>query len=197
MYCIGLTGNICTGKSQVANFFKLLGAKIINADDIAHVILKVDLRIINLIKAKFKLQYLDKKELRAIIFNDINAKLWLEKLMHPAIRFKILEQLKFYKNQLVIIEIPLLMSKSSFPYLNRVLVVSSSLELQLERLMLRDNCSKEAALLIINSQPTLAKKKSIADDVINNTGGIASLKRAVTELFIKYKQLFDELEEEA
>lgn len=84
------------------------------------------------------------------------------------------------------IEIPLLITKQAYPYINQILLVCAPMELQISRLMQRDQCSKEQAQAIISIQPNTHLRLENADDVIVNNMDIIELTRRVNDLHYKY-----------
>ncbi|KTD21464.1 dephospho-CoA kinase [Legionella israelensis] len=193
MLCIGLTGNIATGKSTVSEEFKKYGAKIINADSIARKLTEKGTAAYHEIIKHFnedivkKDGELDRKKLREIIFSQPEEKKWLENLLHPLIRQHIQKEIISTQNDYIIIEIPLYFKREDYPYIDRVLLVTAPESLQIERIMQRDQCSKEEAMATINHQPDLKKRLSIADDVICNDGNLSTLKQRIDELNRKYQ----------
>src|SRR3990167_3028203 len=188
MYCVGLTGTIASGKSTVAKIFAELGAEIINTDDISREITKANSPVLHEITNKFGNGILDKngnlnrKKLRSIIFNNKDDKLFLENLLHPLIRKEIQNKINHSSARYCIIEIPLLIKKESFPYLNYILLITSEKAEQLLRLKNRDASSKENSLKILNSQPSLENYLKVADEIIPNNSSIEDLRLNVIKL---------------
>ncbi|KGP64404.1 dephospho-CoA kinase [Legionella norrlandica] len=192
VYSVGLTGNIASGKSTVAEFFSELGINIINADKISKELTSVNTPcykdIISHFGSSIVLENgnLDRKRLRDIIFSEPKQRLWLENLLHPAIRKKIEEQISTCSSPYCLIEIPLLFDKKNYPYLRKILLVSAPLEIQLERIIRRDHCTKAQALAILTTQPNLEQRMEIADDVLINDAGLNELREKVNKLHKKY-----------
>lgn len=192
VYSVGLTGNIASGKSTVAEFFSELGIDVIDADRISRELTSKNTPYYQSILSHFGASValgngdLDRRRLRAIVFADNKERLWLENLLHPAIRKKIEDKIKACTSPYCLIEIPLLFNKKHYPYLQKVLLVTAPLESQLDRVIKRDNCSKEQALAILATQPNLKQRMEAADDVLNNESGLIELKAKVNELHKKY-----------
>jgi dephospho-CoA kinase len=87
-----------------------------------------------------------------------------------------------------VIEIPLLHQRSDFPYLDRVLLVFTSYEQQIARIMHRDQNSREQALAIIAIQTDYRVLRELADDIIDNNGSIADLEKKIENLHLQYLQ---------
>ncbi|KTD75127.1 dephospho-CoA kinase [Legionella waltersii] len=194
VYSVGLTGNIASGKSTVAHLFSKLGVQVINADNIARELTAKNSPIYLQIVSHFGKSILDQSDhlnrpkLREIIFKDLKQKEWLEQLLHPAIRIKMQQEVSKTNSAYCLIEIPLLTSKDDYPYLNRILVVTAPIETQVMRVVTRDNCSKQHALDILASQPSLSSRLALADDVLINDNTIQALKSKVEKLHHRYLQ---------
>lgn len=192
VYSVGLTGNIASGKSTVAEFFSELGINVIYADKIAKELTSKNTPCYQDIISHFGSSVvlnngeLDRKRIRDIIFSNSNERLWLESLLHPVIREKIEEQLIACTSPYCLIEIPLLFNKHHYPYLQKVLLVIAPLESQLDRIVKRDHCTKKQALAILATQPNLEQRMEAADDVLINESGLSELKAKVNKLHQKY-----------
>lgn len=195
MLYVGLTGRVASGKSTVAKIFRDKGITVIDADKIAKELTVKNTPIYNEIVEYFGNEILDKddeinrKKLRDIIFNEPEKRIWLEKLLHPAIRKQIDKQRKAATSPYCIIEIPLLTDKSLYPYLNRVLLVISNEKNKITRLVKRDKISKEAAGLILQTQQPEEVYREIADDIIVNNYDFNSLEQNVVDLHNKYMKI--------
>lgn len=195
MLCIGLTGNIASGKSTVAALFAELGIEVISADAIAKEITAKNQPAFHTIITHFGHEVktengeLNRRYLRQLIFDNEHERQWLEKLLHPLIRKEIALKIQHVKTPYCIVEIPLLYDKSTYPDLNRVLLIKAESEQQITRVMRRDNCSREEALAILASQPDEKKRRDLADDILVNKGSLPELKEKVLSLHKKYLQL--------
>jgi dephospho-CoA kinase len=194
MFCVGLTGNIASGKSTVSNLFAQLGIDIIDADNIARDLVLPSTTVFKTIVSYFgqsivKDGDLDRKKLRHIIFNSDKDKKWLERLLHPLIRNEIIIKMNQCKSPYCIIEIPLLFDKKAYPYLNRVATVISSEKKQLDRLRLRDKQDVTLLKKIIDSQPKTSRRIELSDDIIENNGTLIELKKRVDQLHQYYLTL--------
>ncbi|WP_242602177.1 dephospho-CoA kinase [Legionella nagasakiensis] len=192
MLCIGLTGNIGSGKSTVAALFAELGVDVISADNIAKKLTgqgqpafaKIVKHFGELIKDKSG--ELNRRQLRAFIFNDPKERQWLENLLHPLIRQEITREVNRCQASYCIIEIPLLPDKKNYPYLDRILFIKADKETQITRLTERDQCSREEAKTILATQANISKHLEIADDILVNDGTIQQLKEQVLSLHQRY-----------
>ena len=192
MYCVGLTGNIASGKSTALGYFEELGVTCLSADAIAREITSSDPKVLEAIHHYFGNSVLlpngqiNRPLLRNLIFSDPQKRLWLENLTHPLIKKKIQLALLDTNSPYCVIEIPLLFDKKAFPYINRILLLSTEKALQIARIRQRDNSSKEEALKIINTQPNETTRKAIADDLVNNSGDLEKLKETIKQLHAQY-----------
>lgn len=173
-----VTASIACGKSSFIKIANSMGFKSISADKIAHQILDNFSKELIEIFSPFNTDKLnlindhkiDRKNLGKIIFSNPQAKKILEDFTHPKIRIKILEQMQILKqeNKPFFIEIPLFFESGAYKNLGKVILIYTSKELSLKRLMQRDNLNKEEALKRINALIDIEKKVSLADFVITN-----------------------------
>jgi dephospho-CoA kinase len=177
-YAVVLTGGIATGKSTVAKIFKEFGFEIIDADKIAHEMLDLHHEDI---ASLFGAEYVEeekviRKKLGTLIFGNNAEKLRLEALLHPLIFREIerqsLELDKLKKSYLV--DIPLFFETNRYP-IEESIVVYVPKELQLERLMGRDESTKEEAQIRIDAQMEIEEKKQKATYLIDNQGDLKAL----------------------
>ena len=129
---------------------------------------------------------LDRAAMRDIIFNDAEKRKQLEGILHPRIRDASFRQVKRATGPYVIVVVPLLFNSSMKEAMHRILVVDCTEETQIERLMMRDNESREQAHRILAAQASRKERLSIADDVIGNDDDIESVWLAVTSLHQSY-----------
>jgi dephospho-CoA kinase len=182
---IALTGGISTGKSTVCNLFKLHGFLTIDADVIAHRLLDENS---NKIAAMFGEQYVQngkvlRKELGKIIFSNEENKLKLEALLHPLIKEQIIKESKIFEeqNKPYFVDIPLFFEKMSYP-IPKSLVIYTPKELQIQRLMKRDNIDENEAKLKISNQMDIEEKRKLADMVIDNSQNLKHLQNEVERI---------------
>lgn len=194
VFCVGLTGGIASGKSTVAELFFDLGIQIINADKISKELTAKDQLAYQEIVSRYSTEILDndqelnRRGLRTIIFSDPKERHWLEQLLHPLIRQKIKETVAASATSYCMVEIPLLIEKKNYPFINRILLIDASDEIRITRIMHRDQCNKEQALAILTSQPNIKLRLKEADDLLINDLGYLELKTAVSKLHQKYLQ---------
>lgn len=192
---VGLTGGIGCGKTTVSKLFHELGTPVLDCDVIAHQLVMPGQAAFETIVKHFGTQVLDangqlnRRAIREIIFKDHSERKWLQDLLHPLILATIREQIKETRAPYVVIVVPLLIEVEAYDLVQRVLVVDSPEELQIQRTMLRDNCSEKHVKRIINTQATRQQRLVKADDIIVNDGNFSSLKRQVEKLHHYYQTL--------
>ena len=186
---IGLTGSISTGKTQVSNYLRDRGEKVIDADLIAREV--VDL---GPVKEKIKKAFgndiykdgqLDRKPLGEIVFRDKEKRQVLNEIEHPEIYRIILKEVKNSKGR-VFVDIPLLFESQHLNEkygldFDEVWLVYVNRETQVKRLIKRDRISKGYALEKINSQMSVEDKKIMADVIIDNSGSLEETFKQVEE----------------
>ena len=192
MLRIGLTGGIGSGKSTVCHMFQALGVTVIDADIIARQLVEPGLPALELIADQFGKQILNadgslnRAKLRDVVFFDAEKKQQLENIMHPLVYAQIAAEIENSAGQYCIAAIPLLLETKKTQITDRVLVVDCSIEAQLERVVNRDNLSREQVLAIIATQIPRQQRLALADDVIDNSTTTAQLAEQVKRLHNSY-----------
>ena len=175
---IGLTGSIATGKSQVSNYLRDKGIKVVDADLIARDLVNIPLVKDEIKKAFGKNIYvnenLDRKKLAEIVFNNDKKRNILNDIMHPHIYKIILDEIK-NSNEIVFVDIPLLFENEKVNEkfglsFDEIWLVYVDREKQIERLMKRDGISRDYAEKKINSQISVEEKRKKSDVIIDNSG---------------------------
>lgn len=195
MLVIGLTGGIGSGKSTVAKYFNDLEITVIDADLIAHQLTLPNQPAFNEIIAHFGQAILnqdhaiDRAKLRNIVFADARQKMWLENLLHPLIFDEILHGINVAKSTYCIVMAPLLLEKSHTIKIDRILVIDTEEDLQIQRVKQRDNLSIIEIKNIMQTQFARAERLAKADDIIVNNKGLENLNYEVKKLHEKYSQL--------
>ncbi|OGT43557.1 MAG: dephospho-CoA kinase [Gammaproteobacteria bacterium RIFCSPHIGHO2_12_FULL_40_19] len=190
--CIGLTGGIGSGKSTVADFFKKHNVPVIDADIIAHQITEKNAVAYDSIVSHFGKtilnpdQTINRKQLRDIIFQNLSEKKWLENLLHPMIRKTMRDALQTIQTSYCICVIPLLTESSGIDFIDRVLVIDTPIEIQIDRAKKRDCATEESIQKIIDSQASEQARLKIADDIIINDSDLKSLEEQVDKLHRYY-----------
>jgi len=178
-YAVVLTGGIATGKSTVANLFKDDGFTVIDADNIAHIMLdKQSDEIVKLFGSEYLVNSkVDRKALGGLIFANPLEKKRLEELLHPLIFDEIEAQSMkedVYKKP-YIVDIPLFFETARYP-ISKSIVVYTSIDSQLKRLIARDASSHKEAQQRIASQMNIEKKRELSTYLIDNSKALKYLK---------------------
>ena len=178
---IGLTGGIASGKSTITNFIrKHTSIPIIDADNLSRELIKPNTygykkvldyfgnQIINKNNNPEKL--INRKLLKTIIFNNPESREWIEKLLHPLVKEKMIEECSEYKNnKTVLLVIPLLFEAKFEDICTEIWLVKCPQELQKQRLIKRDKISEKEAYEIINFQLSFAEKRKLSDVILDNS----------------------------
>jgi dephospho-CoA kinase len=195
---IGLTGGIATGKSSVG---RLLAREhqlpVLDADSYARTALARDSAASRAVLARYGAavqtstdsQELDRKALGAIVFNDPAERRWLEALVHPLVRQRLDQELKQLKDESsVVLMVPLLFEGGLETLCSETWLVDCDEAQQLQRLITRDQCTSAQAQARIQAQWPLARKRTLADRLINNRSGPEQLAAQVAAALGKQTQ---------
>lgn len=192
---IGLTGGIASGKSTVATMMAELGAVVIDADQIAREVVAPGQPTLKQIRETFGPKVilpngeLDRQKLGAIIFNDKESRMKLNQLIHPAIR-KRMNELKNKAleegESFIVMDIPLLFESNLEGTVDKILVVYVPLEIQMDRLIHRDQMAREEALARIQSQLSLEEKKEKGHAYLDNSGTVAETRKQLIHILKKW-----------
>jgi dephospho-CoA kinase len=183
-----LTGGIATGKSTVCSLLKEQGFSIIDADIVAREVLESSKKELKNLFGEtiFVGSEVDRKKLADIIFNSSKKREELNSLIHPKVRLEMrrLAEEKEKQNIPYILDIPLFFESGEYDC-ETIVVVYTPKDIQLQRLMKRENLSQIEANKRVTSQIDIDEKKSRADWVIDNSSDLKHLKTQ-TDKFIDY-----------
>lgn len=194
---IGLTGGIATGKSTVSSFFKEQEIPVIDTDLIAKNLLNKGTDIYEKVTQHFGESILNvdksihRKALAKLIFDDDNERHFLNQTLHPEVKKYMLSeinQLKLEGHAIIVCDVPLLFESGFDQLCDLSLLVYTSKNTQLERLMVRDNIKKSYALKKIEAQMPMRDKRKKADIVIDNSKSILETKKAFNEMMSRLKE---------
>ncbi|MGE5453900.1 MAG: dephospho-CoA kinase [Methylocystaceae bacterium] len=192
MNIIGLTGGIASGKSTVSRCLAALGARIIDADLIAHQIIEPEEPAYQEIIEHFGQDILDangqvdRVKLGTIVFKQPDELQALNSITHPHIGSSIRQHIKEAAAagvEVAVLDVPLLYEVGMDKLADEVWVVWVEPEVQLQRLMKRDNITESAARSRVASQMPLAEKRQRAQIVIDNNGDEADTCQQVTRFY--------------
>ncbi len=196
-FVVAVTGGIASGKSAVSQGFQQLGIAVADADTIAHALVEPGEPALAAIVQRFGSDVLyangrlDRATLRRIVFDNAQARHDLETILHPRIRTALHDACAAATSVYAMVAIPLLAEgggRTSYPWLNRILVVDVPRDTQMQRLHLRDGSTPEQAKRILAAQATREQRLAIADDVIDNSGAMAALAPQIATLHERYLQ---------
>ncbi|HHP0483177.1 TPA: dephospho-CoA kinase [Vibrio campbellii] len=192
-FVIGLTGGIASGKTTVANLFKQqFKIDIVDADIVAREVVEPGTPGLNAIIEHFGVdivrddQMLDRAKLRERIFSNPEEKTWLNGLLHPMIREKMIEDLEQVTSDYALLVVPLLIENKLDSLCDRVLVVDVDPQTQISRTVKRDNVSEDQAKAILASQASREQRLALGDDVVKNNPDDPDLLLQITDLHEKY-----------
>ncbi|ACK42164.1 MULTISPECIES: dephospho-CoA kinase [Dictyoglomus] len=196
-YKIGITGGIGTGKTLVINTLKELGIPVISADEIVRELQKDPYYLEKIRKIfgdkVFEEGQLNRKKLAEIIFSDDKERKKLENLLHPPVLTEIKKRLEDFKDkEIVAVEVPLLFEVGIENWFDEIWVVYAPFEIQLERIIKRDNISQEEAIKRIKAQIPIEEKVKKADFVIYNDKDLESTKNQIKNRILSiYRMIYN------
>ncbi len=193
-YCIGLTGGLAAGKSEVAGRFSELGVVVVDTDRIARALTRAGGPAIAPLVRAFGVSVLagdgslDRRGMRARVFADPEVRRRLERILHPMIRIEAQRQVEEARSDYVVLVVPLLLESGGVyrDLVDRVLVVDCDEQTQLARAIARDRMDEDQARAMLAAQVSRAERLAAADDVIVNEGGRDVLRNRVDALHVRY-----------
>jgi dephospho-CoA kinase len=193
----GLTGGIATGKSTVAGMFRVLGAAVIDADQVAREVVRPGQEAWEGVVEAFGRDILtpekeiDRPKLARMVFNDPHLRKRLESILHPRIHQTMdqrrWELVRSQRHGLILMDIPLLFETNQQERFTEIIVVYIPEELQLQRLMQRDNIPPEAARTRLDAQISIEIKRHMATQLIDNSGARAQTRTQVKKIYQQFK----------
>ena len=199
MILVGLTGGVATGKSTVAKMFRQCGAIVIDADELAHEVVKPGKPAWRQIVKTFGKtilnpdRTLNRRELGAVVFGNRVKLRQLEHIIHPRVAR---EQARLTKqaaqndpHAVVVYDVPLLFEAGINKRVDKIIVVTADRKTQIARLEKRNGLSRDEAIRRIRNQMPLAKKIQQADHVLSGTLPRLSLRKQVGQLLKNFRLL--------
>jgi len=193
MIIIGLTGGVGTGKSTVADIFKQLGAVIMDADGIAHELMRKGTPVWRSARRAFgagiatSTGQIDRKRLGALVFNDPRKLARLCQIVHPAVRRRFRELTcaigRRKPGATVVWDIPLLIEAGPIYKVDALVVVSAPFRVAARRLRDRSGWSSTEVKKRQSFQVPLKKKERLADFVVYNNGSLTATRRQVVHIW--------------
>ncbi len=204
MFVVGLTGGIGSGKSAVASRLSQLGIPVIDADLIAREVVAPGEPALEKIARRFGAGLLrpdgtlDRAALRQIVFANEKARTWLEQLLHPLIRDRILSRIEENASApYTLLASPLLLETDQHLLVNHVVVVDVPESEQISRTMARDQNTEAQVRAILAAQMGREERCRKADSLIDNSAGLDQLEQAVADLHQRLLQAAKEEAEDA
>ncbi|KTT21394.1 dephospho-CoA kinase [Pseudacidovorax intermedius] len=198
MLRIGLTGGIGSGKSTVAAQLQALGAGLVDTDAIARQLTAPGGRAMPAIAEAFGTEAvaadgsLDRERMRALAFGDPTAKARLQALLHPLIGEECERQAAAHGDvPALVFDVPLLVESRRWrERVDRVLVIDTSEDTQLRRVVARSGWPADTVRAVITQQATRAERRAVADAVIHNEElGLDDLALSVQSLWQRWVSL--------
>jgi dephospho-CoA kinase len=174
MVRVGILGSVGSGKSFVANIFKDLGFNIFSADNEVANIYKnnniVNKKISKFFKLKIYNGKINKQELRDSLKKNPNKFRFLNKIIHPIVRKKLVLFLsRFKKKKLVVLDVPLLVENKMFNFVDILILVKTRSRSFLNRIKKRKNLDKQFLNILKKQQANEKIKENYADFIIYNS----------------------------
>ena len=196
MKIVGLTGGISSGKSTVSSYLKQLKIPVIDADEVARKVVEPNSQGAREIRKTFGSDVfeedgsLNRQKLGALIFSNTENRKKLDELLQPLIKIMILDEIEEYLQKgenMIVLDLPLLFEKQYEELCEEIIVVYIPKELQLERLMRRNQYTKQEALSRIDSQLSIEEKRKRATVLLDNQGTIQQLYHQVEQWLVETK----------
>lgn len=191
MRWIGLTGGIATGKSTVSNWLKTHGYAVIDADELARLVVAPGSEGLRQIVSHFGAEILDddgnldRRKLGALVFADREKLLDLENMIHPLVQAQVQSMRNRYEREgreFVFYDVPLLYEKKLQDQFDHIIVVHADEETQKARMRARDALSENEIESRLRNQLPMAEKIKVAHSVVDNNGSREDLERRLIEL---------------
>lgn len=190
---IGITGGIATGKSTVSEILRQLGYPVICADKIVHEFYAKDHPVFSKIVTLVGHDYLnsdgslDRTKIGEVLFANPHLKQSLENLIHPLVRKELQKKIEVAKKNspFVFVDIPLLFESNLEDYFDKVVCVTATQKVQIERLKKHRNLPQKQALIRLHSQMPMREKIKMSDFVIYNNRSRSELSKKIKEVLGK------------
>jgi len=185
---LGLTGSFGSGKSTVAGIFRSCGAKIIDADKIAHRLIKPRTKIYKEIIDTFgndilrKNRAIDREKLARIVFSNKLLLKRLNKIIHPEVIEVIKEKIRTSPERVIILDVPLLIEAGLEKIADKLIVVTITREKQIKRICKKTGLSRPDILKRIAAQISQNVKSRFANFIIDNSGTIEKTKKQAEQI---------------
>jgi dephospho-CoA kinase len=195
MLRVGLTGGIGSGKSTIASLFVMRGVPVIDTDEIARALTEPGQECYDEIVRIFGDAILDgnrriyRDRLRERVFDNADERHRLEAILHPRIRVIVRDKLVALEAPYVVVVVPLLIESGFADLVDRVLVVDTLENVQIQRTATRSGLSVPEIRKIMSAQASRAQRLQLANDVIENNGDRKQLEAEVERMHQWYLSL--------
>ena len=189
---VALTGGIACGKSLVSRSLRSMGIALIDLDKISKEISAPNTQGLKELVAQFgpsilmSDQSLNREALRQILFESPENQQIIERILHPKILEKMQMDIQKLNQRLVVVEVPLLIEKNLSSLFDRAIVVNSTIQNQLKRLIKRDHIDQKLAQKILSVQATPEQRlnlaKQLPTDIIENNSEIIEVEQKAQNL---------------
>ena len=200
--CTGLTGSIASGKSTVAKMFTDRGARLIDTDLVAREVVEPGMPALDKIHKAFGDRVilsdgtLNREELRHIIVHDGEKRKELDGIIHPHINDMVLHKLQGFMDDdngmPVFVDVPLLYETGWDRLFHAAVLVYVTEDIQLQRLMVRDNLDESTARATMATQMSLEEKRERARYFIDNSGSLQETEEQVDGVFKELQKIWQE-----
>jgi dephospho-CoA kinase len=197
MLRVGLTGSIGVGKSFVAGLLGELGCRLIDADEIAREVVAPGSEALKKVVSEFGSDFLqsdgtlDRAKLGALVFSDVDKRKVLNSMVHPYIIAEQDQRLREWEtedpNGIGIVDAALMIESGGYKRFDRLIVVHCRPEVQVARLMTRNNLKREEAVNRINSQMSQEEKKKFADYLVDTSDGLDEARKQTEKVYAELR----------
>lgn len=198
-FVIGVTGGIGSGKTTVCREFEAFGVPVIDTDQVARDVVAPGTAGLAAVVQAFGVEVLaadgqlDRRRLRQVVFANPELRVQLEGILHPLIRQETDARVRAAPYPYCMVCIPLLVERGGGNRVDRVLVIDVPEDVQVARVMRRDELTAPEVAAIMRSQASRADRLAAAHDVLENSGEIAALRPRIAALHARYLQLAEEV----
>lgn len=191
---VGLTGGIATGKSTVSSYLAKRGIPVVDADQLAQEAVAAGSEGLKQIVSQFGADFLDekaelnRKKMAQLVFSNPEALKKIESIIHPLVQSRVQQLRSQYEKTgapLIFYDVPLLFEKNLQDQFDKVVVVASDTEQQIQRMKDRNGWSLEQVQARLKNQLPLAEKIRQADFVLQNNSDVLSLYQQVDQMLQK------------
>ena len=198
MIWAGLTGGIASGKSTVSRLFREAGAFVIDADEIAHDVIRKGGPAYAPVVDAFgsgildETGEIDRKRLGAIIFQDAQRREALNRLVHPHVFARAEAERRAiaaaHPDAVILFDVPLLIETGAHREMDRVILAYVDRATQIDRVMARDRLTREEAERRVDAQMPLDEKRRFADEIIDTRAPLPGVEAAVRSLYRRLRE---------